>query len=218
MGLEIKREFVVGELVDLKRTAIVVMGAIGGVVFPILFYLFFNHSSNAFHHGWAIPIATDTAIAIGIMSLFKNRLPKGVFPFMAALAVLDDIVAISIIALFYTDGIQLIYVLLAIVVTVIMMVASIAGVRNALFYFFSGLVLWCMFEFSGIHAVIAGVIIAFTIPARPKDKPHIFVTKSIFVSDLAFTNANYVNIAKLSIVISSIVAAISASYIIHKTR
>jgi len=177
LGLEIKRELVVGELSDLKQASIVVIAAAGGVITPIVMYFLFNFNSHSFANGWAIPVATDTAIAIGIMSFFKSYLPKGVFPFVAALAVMDDIVAITIITVFYTQNLQIIYLGYASVLIGLMISANICGIRHGVFYALCGLLVWLFFEMSGVHGAIAGVIIALTIPARPKDTPHIFVKK-----------------------------------------
>lgn len=177
LGLEIKREIIAGELAEIKKTAIIIIAAAGGIIFPLIFYIVINIDSKEYLSGWAIPTATDTAIAIGLMSMFKSKLPKGIFPFLAAIAVLDDIFAVTIIAVFYSNALQEVYLLYALTIYIFMIVTNLAGVRNFLIYLLSGLFLWLMFEKSGIHASIAGALIALVVPARPKLHPGNFVKR-----------------------------------------
>jgi len=177
LGFEIKREFVAGELKQLKRANLVLMGASGGSFFSIISYIVINYYSGVYLQGWAIPMATDTAIVIGLLSFFKKRLPPGVFPFVTALAVIDDIIAVMVIAVFYTDHINYVYLTYAGACFVFMLSANFIGIRRAWFYFIMGAGLWIGLELSEIHGAIAGIIVAFTIPARPHDAPHVLVKK-----------------------------------------
>ncbi|MDF1677143.1 MAG: Na+/H+ antiporter NhaA [Legionellaceae bacterium] len=175
LGLEIKRELIVGELAHIKRATVVIIAAIGGIIFPLFFYIAINSNSPEYLKGWAIPTATDTAIAIGLMSMFKNKLPKGIFPFLTAVAVIDDIVAITIIAVFYGDSLQQTYLLYALIIYILMISANLGGIRNFWVYLLSGFLLWVLFEKSGIHGAIAGALIALVVPARPKLHPGNFI-------------------------------------------
>ena len=177
LGLEIKREIMAGELADFRKSVVVIFAACGGMVVPALMYFMFNDYGTKFFHGWAIPIATDTAIAIGLMSLFKKKLPKGIFTLVAAIAVVDDIVAITIIALFYSGDINKLYLFYAGLTFFSILLANFLGVRNFILYLFPGLLIWLFFEKAGVHGSISGVLIAFAIPARPKTNPYFFVNK-----------------------------------------
>ncbi len=177
LGLEIKRELIVGELANIKRAAVVIIAAIGGIIFPLFLYIAINSNSPEYLKGWAIPTATDTAIAIGLMSMFKNKLPKGIFPFLAAVAVIDDIVAITIIALFYGNSIQQVYLLYALITYTLMISANLSGIRNFGVYLLSGFLLWILLEKSGIHGAITGALVALVVPARPKLHPESFIKR-----------------------------------------
>lgn len=177
LGLEIKREIIVGELKEVKKTLLILFAALGGIIFPLIFYIILNTSNEVYLHGWALPTATDTAIAIGIMSLFKNRLPGGVFPFITSVAILDDIVAITIIAVFYGENFHPVYLCFALGIFIFMLLFNWLGFRNFLIYFLPGLLLWFTFEKAGIHGAIVGVLIASTVPARPKKQPLIFLNR-----------------------------------------
>lgn len=176
IGLEIKREFLVGELQDFKKSGLIIVGAIGGMLVPATIYIFLNFNSEMVS-GFGIPIATDTAFAVGLLSLFRKKLPKGVFPFITALAIIDDIGAISIIALFYSKSIDWSYLLLALAITFILCAINIFGARRSLPYMILGLIMWYFIERAGIHGTIAGVIVAFTIPARPRRGPINYIDK-----------------------------------------
>lgn len=177
LGLEIKREFVVGELSQLKRASLVSMAAMGGVILPAIMYISLNYHSSELTQGWAIPTATDTAIAIGVFSFYKHRLPRGIFSFIAALAVLDDIFAVVVIALFYSHGIHVNYLLIGMLMISIMVIINLLGFKHMLFYAVPGVLLWLCFIYAGIHAAVVGVVVAFTVPARPKTTPYYFIER-----------------------------------------
>lgn len=177
LGLEIKREFVVGELKNLKRAKLVLLGAIGGSILPLIIYLLINYAFRVYLQGWAIPIATDTALVIGLISFFKKELPPGLLTFVTALAVIDDIIAVVIIAIFYTHQVNFLYLICASLCFAAMLIANFIGIRKTWFYALMGVGLWLCLEISAVHGAIAGIIVAFSVPARPKDSPHVLVKK-----------------------------------------
>lgn len=165
VGLEIKRELVVGELNSIQKAALPIGAALGGMIVPALIYIAFNFGGPGVH-GWGIPMATDIAFALGILSLVgSTKAPKGLAVFLAALAIADDLGAILVIALFYTAKISWIALFVAVVVFVLLVALNKLKV-NALFpYLIFGLILWFAMLKSGIHATIAGVLLGMTIPA-----------------------------------------------------
>lgn len=177
LGLEIKREFVIGELSELSKSAYIVLCSIGGAVLPIVFYLLINFSSPDTIHGWAIPMATDTALAIGVLYLFKNHISKKAFTFIASLAVIDDILSIIVIAAFYSSHFSITMLLIAIIILLLLIIVNISGFRHPMIYLSLGVILWIAIENAGIHGTIAGVLLAMCIPARPKEKPKNAVKK-----------------------------------------
>jgi len=167
VGLEIKRELLVGELSEPRRAALALAGAIGGMVVPALLYkLLAVEPEHA--RGWGIPMATDIAFALGLLALLGKRAPTALKIFLTALAIVDDIGAVLVIAVFYTESIALVSLFIGLLVFGLAVFANGAGVRNHLFYFLLGTVVWLAFLKSGVHATIAALMMAFTIPARPK--------------------------------------------------
>jgi NhaA family Na+:H+ antiporter len=166
VGLEIKRELIEGELSTFKKAAMPVFAAVGGMLFPaFLFFCFnFNEPSSA---GWGIPMATDIAFALAVISLLGKRVPASLKIFLAALAIVDDLGAILVIAVFYTKNIHLNYLAYAGIVFLFLMILNYRGVKNLTFYVLPGILLWYFVHHSGIHATIAGVFLAFTIPTNP---------------------------------------------------
>lgn len=167
VGLEIKREFLVGELSSFKQASLPIMAAVGGMIFPALFYVFFNSGSDGIS-GWGIPMATDIAFAIGILALLGSRVPLTLKIFITALAIADDIGAVMVIAFFYTSQISFISLGYAGVILILLVLANLSGVRNLLVYIILGFLLWLFFLSSGVHATVAGVLLAFTIPASSR--------------------------------------------------
>ncbi|WP_226877110.1 Na+/H+ antiporter NhaA [Microbulbifer hainanensis] len=180
VGLELKREFLVGELSDLKQAVLPVMAAIGGMVVPALIYSGLNGDGIA-ARGWGIPMATDIAFAVGCIALLGNRVPRAVVTFLVALAIVDDLGAILVIAIWYTESVNTVALMGAGLLVVILWLLKFAGVRRAPAYIFVGLLLWYEFYLSGVHATLAGVITAMAMPARPKYDPVAFST---FVKDI----------------------------------
>ena len=170
VGLEIKREVLVGELSNPKQAILPIVAAIGGMVVPALFYYALT-SDTDFSNGWGIPMATDIAFAVGVMVLLGTRIPKTLLTFLVALAIVDDLGAVVVIALFYTEQISTNALIFAAVFLGILILFNRAGIRQPLPYFIVGLLLWLAMLKSGVHATLAGVITALTIPAAPKYEP-----------------------------------------------
>ncbi|HPB54140.1 MAG TPA: Na+/H+ antiporter NhaA [Saprospiraceae bacterium] len=165
VGLELKREFVGGELASPRQALLPIGAAIGGMVVPALIYIIFNYGTET-AHGWGIPMATDIAFALGVLHLVGNRVPIGAKVFLAALAIVDDLGAVLVIALFYSSDITLQSLLAGLGFAVAMFVGNKMGVRNIFFYAILGICgVWLSFMNSGVHPTIAAVIAAFTIPA-----------------------------------------------------
>lgn len=174
VGLEIKRELLVGDLASPRQAALPIAGALGGVLVPALIYAMFNAGGPG-SPGWGIPMATDIAFVIGVMALLGDRIPLGVKVFLTALAIVDDIVAVLVIALFYTSGISAGALGMAATILVVLLVANRLGVRHPLPYALLGLLLWIAILQSGVHATIAGVLLALTIPSRTELEPTQFL-------------------------------------------
>jgi NhaA family Na+:H+ antiporter len=167
VGLEIKREILVGELASVRQAALPLFAAVGGMIVPALVFTSFTLGTPDVR-GWGVPMATDIAFALGIAALLGSRVPTSLKVFLAALAIVDDIGAVLVIALFYTASIQAMALLVAGVVLVLLVGLNVAGVRSSLPYFLLGAVLWVAFLKSGVHATISGVLLALTIPASTR--------------------------------------------------
>ena len=176
LGLEIKREILVGELKEPKQSIPVIIAAFGGMILPATIFLAFNADTPA-SHGWGIPMATDTAFAVGILALFKNRIPIALLTFLTALAIIDDIGAILVIALFYTKTLNLVSISVAGLLLLVLIVFNLIGVRRAALYFAGAFFIWMALLNSGVHATIAGILVAFIVPARPKREPEWFINR-----------------------------------------
>ena len=175
VGLEIKRELLVGELASPRQAALPIAGAIGGVAAPALFYFSLNADGPG-AAGWGIPMATDIAFAVGAMALLGSRVPLGLKVFLTALAIVDDIVAVLVIAIFYTENLSWLSLGVAAGFFAALLAASRLGVRHPLPYALLGLCMWLAMLFSGIHATIAGILAAFAVPARPRIDVAKFIT------------------------------------------
>ena len=168
VGLEIKSEIRVGELSTREKALLPIIGACGGMLVPVLIFSLVCPSDAAMQRGLAIPMATDIAFSLGVLAVFKTRVPVGLKVFLAALAVADDLGGIIVIALFYSSDINMIFLGLSALCVIAMVAANVMKVRSKYFYIVVGLVLWYMMLNSGIHATIAGVIVAFCVPATLK--------------------------------------------------
>lgn len=165
VGLEIKREIREGELSSRDKALLPIIGAVGGMVVPVLIYYITCPSDQIMQRGIAIPMATDIAFSLGLLTLFKTRVPIGLKIFLAALAVADDLGGIIVIALFYSSDIDFLYIGLSALCVIALIAGNIFNVRTRAYYVSMGLVLWYMMLNSGIHATISGVIVAFFVPA-----------------------------------------------------
>lgn len=168
VGLEIKREIRVGELSTKDKALLPIIGACGGMIVPVLIFFLACPSGDVAQRGLAIPMATDIAFSLGVLSVFKTRVPVGLKIFLAALAVADDLGGIIVIALFYTSHIDMVFLALSALCVAALVIGNISKIRSKAYYVTIGLVLWYMMLNSGIHATIAGVIVAFCIPATLK--------------------------------------------------
>ena len=168
--LEIKREFIQGELSNTKQALLPIIAAVGGMLVPALFYVFINYGNFETLNGWAIPSATDIAFSLGVLSLLGSRVPLSLKVFLTALAIIDDLGAIIIIALFYSGDLSFKYLSLMLLAFIILIILNKFNVKKFLPYLVIGLFLWEFTHQSGIHATIAGVLLACTIPHRKKDK------------------------------------------------
>jgi len=170
VGLELKRELLVGELANVRNAILPIVAAVGGMLVPALIYWSLNREGEA-AAGWGIPMATDIAFAIGALALLASRVPKALITFLVALAIVDDLGAVVVIALFYTDHLVWQALFMAAGLLGVLIVFNLSGIRQPLPYFLLGILLWFALLKSGVHATLAGVITAFTIPARSKYDP-----------------------------------------------
>ena len=165
VGLEIKREIVEGELSNFKSASLPIIAAIGGMIVPAAIYFLFNHGTE-YAKGWGIPMATDIAFSLAIISMLGRKVPLSLKIFLAALAIVDDLGAILVIAVFYTDQIHWDYLGLSALMVTILVALNFFNFKKHIFYIIPGLFLWYFMHHSGIHATIAGVLLAFTIPTN----------------------------------------------------
>lgn len=170
VGLEIKRELLIGQLATWGQRALPGLAALGGMAVPALIYLGFNISNGETVAGWAIPSATDIAFALGVLALLGSRVPISLKIFLSALAILDDMGAVIIIALFYTGGLSAMMLAAAAGIVVLLMLMNRMGVKRLTPYLLAGVVLWFFMLQSGVHATIAGILLALFIPLRGKDE------------------------------------------------
>ena len=168
--LEIKREFLQGELSNIKQALLPIIAAVGGMLVPALFYVFINLGDSETLNGWAIPSATDIAFSLGVLSLLGKRVPLSLKVFLTALAIIDDLGAIVIIALFYSGDLSIKYLTLMLLAFIALLLINKFNIKKFLPYLVVGLFLWDFTHNSGIHATIAGVLLAMTIPHRKKEK------------------------------------------------
>ncbi len=172
VSLEIKREFIQGELSNPKQALLPIVAAVGGMVVPALIYIAINFKDPVTLKGWAIPSATDIAFSLGVLSLLGKRVPLSLKVFLTALAIIDDLGAIVIIAFFYSGEVQYFYLLLMLGCLIILLILNKFNIKNFIPYLIVGIFLWEFTHVSGIHATIAGVLLALTIPHKSSDKKH----------------------------------------------
>jgi len=170
LTLEFKREFLQGELSNIKQALLPIIAAVGGMLVPALFYVFINFGDSETLSGWAIPSATDIAFSLGVLSLLGKRVPLSLKVFLTALAIIDDLGAIVIIALFYSGDLSIKYLSLMLLAFIFLLVINKFNIKKFIPYLVIGIFLWDFTHNSGIHATIAGVLLAMTIPHRKKEK------------------------------------------------
>jgi Na+:H+ antiporter, NhaA family len=173
VGMELKREMLVGELAQPRHAALPIVAALGGMLVPAAIYLLWNPSGDA-ARGWGIPMATDIAFAVGALVLLASRVPQTLITFLVALAIVDDLGAVLVIALFYTQELAYGWLAVALAWLAMLMLFNRAGVRRVMPYFIVAVLLWYALLQSGLHATLAGVLGAFTVPARPRYDPSAF--------------------------------------------
>lgn len=177
VGLELKREIIGGELSSIKKAVLPIFGAFGGMIFPALIYILFNNSGEA-NAGWGIPMATDIGFALGVLFLLVSKIPTSLKVFLTALAIADDLGAVLVIAFFYTSDISIVNLAIGLTLLLFLFIANKIGVRSTTFYGIIGVgSVWLFFLMSGVHATIAAVLLAFTIPANAKVNESLFINK-----------------------------------------
>lgn len=177
IGLEIKREILVGELSSFKQALLPIMGAIGGMIFPVVLYLALSAGTD-YAGGAAIPMATDIAFSLGVLAMLGSRVPASLKIFLTTLAVVDDIGGIIVIAVFYSSHIEVMLLVYAMLLLIVLLLGSVMKIQSKIFYLTIGGIIWFLFLNSGVHPTIAGVLVAFCIPATPVFAPKKYI-KSI---------------------------------------
>lgn len=191
VGLELKREIVAGELSNPRKAMLPIIAAIGGMLIPAIIYITLNPMRET-QSGWGIPMATDIAFALGVLYLLGNRIPLALKIFLTALAIVDDLGAVLVIALFYTSDISITNLAIGLIILLAMYIGNKVGVRSVLFYALLGIGgVWMAFLLSGVHATIASVLAAFTIPADVKIKEDVFIARiKNYLTQFAEADAN----------------------------
>jgi NhaA family Na+:H+ antiporter len=182
VGLEIKREVLIGELSSLRQAAFPLIAALGGALVPALLYVFIAHGGDT-QKGWAIPMATDIAFVLGVLAILGKRIPVSLKVFVTALAIADDLIAVLVIAIFYTDRIHIFSLALGLLGVALCFGANLMGVRKPAVYAIIGIFVWYAVLKSGVHATVAGVLLAFTIPARTYIDRDSFLKRSRWLID-----------------------------------
>ncbi|QIA08583.1 Na+/H+ antiporter NhaA [Draconibacterium halophilum] len=177
IGLEIKREILIGELSDIKKASLPIIAAFGGMVFPALLFATLN-KGNAGMEGWGIPMATDIAFSLGILTLLGKRVPVGLKVFLMAFAIIDDLGAVLVIAFFYSSKLIWANIAIGLAIVLFLLILTRFKLYSKYFFFIAGLVVWVLFLKSGIHSTIAGVLMALTIPLRRHIKTSTFYDKA----------------------------------------
>ncbi|MBI5572095.1 MAG: Na+/H+ antiporter NhaA [Desulfomonile tiedjei] len=174
VGLEIKREILIGELASFRKAALPVAAAAGGMLVPAVIYYALNPSGLA-ARGWAIPTATDIAFTVSVLTILGSRVPRSLTVFLVALAIVDDLGAVLVIALFYTPQISLLHLEITAALLLILATVNVLGYRRPLLYMLLGCLVWAAVYLSGVHSTVAGILVAFTIPARSKFDTDVFL-------------------------------------------
>ena len=208
IGLEIKREVLAGELSSFRKAGLPIVAAIGGMLVPALVYVIIDFNTPQYLSGWGIPMATDIAFALGLMAMLGKRVPISLKIFLTALAIADDLGAILVIAIFYTESINLMELINAAFFLGVLYSANRLGVRNPVFYaLVGGLGVWTAFLFSGVHSTIAGVLIAMTIPVRPRINEQTFIQRLTSCLDV-FRKTDHNDVSLLTKAQSRVISSI----------
>jgi len=191
VGLELKRELIGGELSSPKKAMLPIIAAIGGMIVPAIIYTIFNFGTDA-DHGWGIPMATDIAFALGVLYLLGDRIPNSLKVFLTALAIVDDLGAVLVIAIFYTAEINFTMLFTGLSFVAFLLASKAFGIRNTFYFAIIGIFgVWLPFLLSGVHATIAAVLVAFTIPADSRVSENAFIEKiSLFLKQFKFADQN----------------------------
>jgi NhaA family Na+:H+ antiporter len=210
VGLEVERELYTGELSDIKKAILPVVAAVGGMIVPSAIHFLFNHGTDT-QAGFAIPMATDIAFALGILSLAGDKVPVSVKVFLAALAIIDDIGAIVVIAFFYTKTISFLYLLGALLIFAALLALNRLKVTKLIFYLIPAVFMWYCFLRSGVHPTLSGVLLAFAIPFHQKDEPNVSLWLQNFLNKpVAFFIVPIFAIVNTAIILpSNVIASIS---------
>lgn len=212
IGLELEREVYLGELSNIKNALLPIFGAIGGMLIPAGLYLFFNYGTNT-QSGAGIPMATDIAFALGILSLLGNKVPTSLKIFLTALAVIDDLGAILVIAIFYTKTLFWNNLLIALGIFVLLLIFNRLKVRNLIPYLIGGVVMWYFMLNSGVHATITGVLLAFAIPfGNGNKKSTSFILQHFLHKPVAFIILPIFALANTAIILSSNIGEVLAQH------
>lgn len=174
IGLEIKREVLVGELTSMRKASLPIFAAIGGMVGPMLIFLLINNRSETIN-GWGIPMATDIAFSLGILHLLGKRVPVSIKIFLTAFAIIDDIGAVLVIAIFYSSEIEMHLIVYSLVIWAVLMVMGLFKYYSKYIFLLAGFIIWVLLLKSGIHPTIAGILLAFSIPVQQKKKVRVFI-------------------------------------------
>ena len=180
VGLEIKREMAVGQLSSVKKATLPVLAALGGMIFPALIFTIFNHGNPATAHGWGVPMATDIAFAVGILAILGKKAPLGVKVLLTAIAIADDLGSIIVLAIFYpTHAIHFGFLLIGLAIFAALLIIGKTGFNRAWLTIVGGIALWYFIYMSGVHATIAGVLLAVTVPYKPRITDNDFVARGV---------------------------------------
>ena len=182
IGLEIKRELLIGELNSMKKIAFPLFGALGGMLVPVLVFLFLNQSPETFK-GWGIPMATDIAFSLAILKLLGNRVPLSLKIFLTAFAIVDDIGAVLVIAIFYSGSINLMMLMIALLLLAVLYFFSFKGFYSRFLLITFGIIIWILFLKSGIHPTVAGILLAFSVPIRQKIDTSTFIDTLVNITN-----------------------------------
>ncbi|MFH4963736.1 Na+/H+ antiporter NhaA [Gaetbulibacter sp. M235] len=182
IGLEIKREFLIGELNSVKKIAFPLFGALGGMIIPVLFFIVLNQNPDTLK-GWGIPMATDIAFSLAILKILGNKVPLSLKIFLTAFAIVDDLGAVLVIALFYSGSIKMSLLGIALLLLVVLYFLSYKGYYSKFSLIVLGIVIWILFLKSGIHPTLAGVLLAFSVPIRQKIKTPEFIDNLITITN-----------------------------------